>query len=48
VVRKGYLVAAFLLLVAVGLFAASTWVWWGSSRVEKDTAFVVPSGSSLT
>ena len=28
--------------------AASTWGWWGASDVEEDTAFVVPSGSSLT
>jgi UPF0755 protein len=31
--------------IAVLFFA---WGWWGASRVEKDTAFVVPSGSSLT
>ena len=47
-VRKGYLVAAVLLLAVLGMFAASTWVWWGSSEIEEDTAFVVPSGSSLT
>ncbi len=46
--RKKYLVAAVLLFAVLGMFAASTWVWWGSSEVEEDTAFVVPSGSSLT
>ena len=45
---KKYLVAAVLALAALGMFAASTWVWWGSSEVEEDVAFVVPSGSSLT
>ena len=46
--QKKYLVAAVLALAALGMFAASTWVWWGSSEVEEDVAFVVPSGSSLT
>jgi UPF0755 protein len=45
---KRYLVAAVLALAVLGMFAASTWVWWGSSEIEEDTAFVVPSGSSLT
>ena len=45
---KKYIVGVVLLLAALGMFAASTWVWWGSSDVEEDTAFVVPSGSSLT
>lgn len=40
----GGAIAAALALLAL----ASTWGWWGSSRIEKDTAFVVPSGSSLT
>jgi UPF0755 protein len=48
VLSKKYLVAAVLALAALGMFAASTWVWWGSSEVEEDVAFVVPSGSSLT
>jgi len=48
VLQKKYLVAAVLALAALGMFAASTWVWWGSSEVEEDVAFVVPSGSSLT
>src|SRR5690349_14906396 len=28
--------------------AASTWGWWGASDIDEDTAFLVPSGSSLT
>ena len=46
--RKGCLVAVVLAALFVGMAAASTWGWWGSSDVEQDTAFVVPSGSSLT
>jgi UPF0755 protein len=37
--------AAAALALAVLFFA---WSWWGASRVEKDVAFVVPDGSSLT
>ncbi len=46
--RKLWLVGVVLALLAVGLAGASTWSWWGSSQVDEDTAFVVPSGSSLT
>jgi len=46
--RKGCLVAVVLAALLAGMAAASTWGWWGSSGVEEDTAFVVPSGSSLT
>jgi UPF0755 protein len=46
--RKGCLVAVVLAALLAGMAVASTWGWWGSSNVEKDTAFVVPSGSSLT
>jgi UPF0755 protein len=46
--RKAYLVAALLAFLAIAMGAASTWGWWGRSMVEQDTAFVVPSGSSLT
>ena len=43
----GWLLAAAALLVlgAGGWFAAG---WYGSSGLEKDTAFIVPQGSSLT
>jgi UPF0755 protein len=46
--RKGCIVAVVLAALLAGMAAASTWGWWGSSGVEEDTAFVVPSGSSLT
>ena len=46
--RKGCLVAAVLAALLAAMAAASTWGWWGSSEVDKDTAFIVPSGSSLT
>src|SRR5690606_17432065 len=35
---------AVLLVMAV----ASTWGWWGTSRIEQDVTFLVPSGASLT
>lgn len=47
-IRKRYLVGAVLLFALLGMIAASTWTWWGSSEVTEDTAFVVPSGSSVT
>jgi len=46
--RRAYLVVAALVALALVIGAASTWTWWGASEVDKDTAFVVPSGSSLT
>jgi UPF0755 protein len=46
--RKGCIVAVVLAALLAGMAAASTWGWWGSSGVQEDTAFVVPSGSSLT
>jgi UPF0755 protein len=46
--RKGCIVAVVLAALLAGMAAASTWGWWGSSEIEEDTAFVVPSGSSLT
>lgn len=38
-------VAALLFVAALVTFGSG---WWGSSRIEKDTSFIVPSGSSLT
>ncbi|AKH41852.1 UPF0755 protein [Altererythrobacter atlanticus] len=46
--KRGCLLVVALLaaaLLALGWFG---WSWWGSSEVEEDTSFVVPSGSSLT
>jgi UPF0755 protein len=40
----GGALSAALILAAV-FFG---WAWWGASDVERDSAFVVPSGSSLT
>lgn len=47
-VRRGCLVLAalgILAFIGVAIFAAG---WYGSANVEKDTSFLVPSGSSLT
>lgn len=47
-VRRGVLLASafgLLVLLAGVLFAAS---WWGSAKIDEDTAFIVPAGSSLT
>ena len=46
--RRGYIFAAALGAALVAMVFAATWGWWGSSRIEEDTAFVVPSGASLT
>jgi UPF0755 protein len=46
--RKGcFIVAAFCVALAVAVLGFG-WNWWVSSDVERDTAFVVPAGSSLT
>lgn len=44
--RLGCLVAAIVVVLAAGALALST--TFGSATVEQDTAFVIPSGSSLT
>ena len=46
--RKGCLVAFGLGLVLFVMVVVSTWCWYGASRIEQDTAFVVPSGASVT
>jgi UPF0755 protein len=46
--RRGYLFAAALGAVLLAMAFASTWGWWGASRIEKDATFLVPSGASLT
>ena len=46
-VRRGCLLGvavAFLAFVSLAWFA---WGWWGASSIEKDTAFIVPSGASV-
>lgn len=46
--RRGCLFVVALVLalcIAVGYFA---WSWWGTSAVDDETAFIVPSGSTLT
>ncbi|WP_271077603.1 endolytic transglycosylase MltG [Aurantiacibacter sp. MUD61] len=45
--KLGGLVAAAILVFAavLGWFA---WGWWGTSSVEEEVAFTVPSGASLT
>ncbi len=46
--RKGWIIALaglLALLAAVAVFAAG---WYGDADLEDDTAFIVPSGSSLT
>jgi UPF0755 protein len=47
-IRQTVLVPAALLLALLIMVVGSTWSWWGASAVEEETAFVVPSGSSLT
>jgi UPF0755 protein len=46
--RRGYLFTAALGIALLAMAFASTWGWWGASRIEKDASFVVPSGASLT
>jgi UPF0755 protein len=47
VIRRGCLGGGVLGLFAFLAVVWFAWGWWGASRVEKDTAFVVPSGASL-
>ncbi|RJY08375.1 endolytic transglycosylase MltG [Aurantiacibacter aquimixticola] len=45
------LLAAFVALGVLAVVAVGGWFaagWYGSSEVEEETAFIVPSGSSLT
>ena len=46
--RKGCLAVIVLAVALLGGLGAFGWSWWTSSSIEKDTAFVVPSGASLT
>src|SRR5690606_15559558 len=46
--RKGCLVVAAVVVLLFGWAALFLWSWWGASQVEEETAFIVPSGASLT
>lgn len=46
--RKGLFVVAVFGLLMAAAAVAFAWGWWGSSEINEDTAFVVPSGASLT
>jgi len=47
--RSPVRLAGFALGGALALAAVFFgWAWWGASSVEKDAAFIVPAGSSLT
>ncbi|MDE1466479.1 endolytic transglycosylase MltG [Aurantiacibacter sp. D1-12] len=45
--KLGCLIAAGFVLWMVAM-AWFSWGWWGTSEVEEEVAFIVPSGSSLT
>ncbi len=47
-IRRGYLALvafAVLAFLGVAIFASG---WYGAAKIEKETSFIVPSGSSLT
>src|SRR5690606_22865586 len=46
--RKGCFAAVAFGLALLAAVLAFGWSWWGSSALDEDTAFVVPSGASLT
>src|SRR5690606_11306304 len=46
--RKGLLVLAAFGLLMLASAVAFAWGWWGPSEIDEDTAFVVPSGASVT
>jgi UPF0755 protein len=46
--RKGCLFSGALLAALALFIGASTWGWWGASRIGEDATFVVPSGASVT
>jgi UPF0755 protein len=47
-IRRGCLGGGVLVLLAFLALVWFAWGWWGSSSVEKDTAFLVPSGASVS
>lgn len=46
--RAGCLGLAALCLIALGAAGVFAWGWWGASAVDDETAFIVPTGASLT
>lgn len=46
--RKGCLAVVVLAGLLFGAATVFAWGWWGASSVREDTAFIVPSGASLT
>ncbi len=46
-VRRGCLGGGVLVLLAFLALVWFAWGWWGTSAVDKETAFVVPSGASV-
>jgi UPF0755 protein len=47
-IRRGCLVGGVLVLLAFLALVWFAWGWWGTSNLGKDTAFVVPSGASVS
>jgi UPF0755 protein len=48
VIRRGCLGGGVLVLLAFLALVWFAWGWWGASSIAKDTAFVVPSGASVS
>lgn len=46
--RKLRALIAAVALLGLAFFGWFGWAWWGSSEVEEEVAFIVPSGASLT
>ena len=46
--RSARLFAGILAVLAVAALITFGSGWWGASRLEQDTSFIVPAGSSLT
>jgi UPF0755 protein len=47
-VRRGFFGGAALAVLAFLALVWFAWGWWGSSAIDKDTAFVVESGASVS
>ena len=46
--RRGCIVLAVLLLLPVAIAGWFAWGWYGTSQVTEESAFIVPSGATLT